>query len=339
MLMIITVKTSTGSYDIVLERGALNRLSEICDIKKRALIVTDDGVPKEYSQIVSEQFENSVIKTIPQGEKSKNFETYKELLEIMCENDFSRYDCVVAVGGGVVGDMSGFAASTYMRGITFYNIPTTLLSQVDSSIGGKTAIDFGGYKNIVGAFYQPAKVIIDPEVLKTLSIRHFNNGLAESIKMGATSDASLFELIENKNAYDEIDKVIEKSLLVKKAVVEEDEKEQGLRRVLNFGHTVGHAIETATGLADLLHGECVALGMLAFSSDNVRTRLVEVFKKYSLPYTINITPEELTNALRHDKKADSVGVNAVEVNNIGKFNFRFVEFSEFDEIIKEAYIK
>lgn len=337
--MIITVKTSTGSYDIVLERGALNKLSEICDVKKHALIVTDDGVPQEYSQIVSKQFENSVIKTIPQGEKSKNFVTYKELLEIMCENDFSRYDCVVAVGGGVVGDMSGFAASTYMRGITFYNIPTTLLSQVDSSIGGKTAIDFGGYKNIVGAFYQPTKVIIDPEVLKTLSTRQFNNGLAESIKMGATSDASLFELIENKNAYDEIDKVIEKSLLVKKAVVEEDEKEQGLRRVLNFGHTVGHAIETATGLGDLLHGECVALGMLAFSSDNVRTRLVEVLKKYSLPYAINITPEELTNALRHDKKADSVGVNAVEVSDIGKFNFRFVEFSEFDEIIKEAYIK
>ena len=337
--MIITVKTSTGSYDIVLERGALNKLSEICDVKKHALIVTDDGVPQEYSQIVSKQFENSVIKTIPQGEKGKNFETYKELLEIMCENDFSRYDCVVAVGGGVVGDMSGFAASTYMRGITFYNIPTTLLSQVDSSIGGKTAIDFGGYKNIVGAFYQPTKVIIDPEVLKTLSTRQFNNGLAESIKMGATSDASLFELIENKNAYDEIDKVIEKSLLVKKAVVEEDEKEQGLRRVLNFGHTVGHAIETATGLGDLLHGECVALGMLAFSSDNVRTRLVEVLKKYSLPYAINITPEELTNALRHDKKADSVGVNAVEVSDIGKFNFRFVVFSEFDEIIKEAYIK
>ena len=196
--MIITVKTSTGSYDIVLERGALNRISELCDVKKRALIVTDDGVPEEYSKLVSKQFPDSIIKTIPQGEKSKNFDTYKELLTCLCENDFSRYDCVVAVGGGVVGDMSGFVASTYMRGITFYNIPTTLLSQVDSSIGGKTAIDFGGYKNIVGAFYQPTKVIIDPDVLKTLSVRQFNNGLAESIKMGATSDASLFELIEKE---------------------------------------------------------------------------------------------------------------------------------------------
>ncbi len=335
--MIITVKTSTGSYDIVLQRGALNQIGALCDIKKRALIVTDDGVPSEYSKTVSLQFENSIIKTIPQGEKSKNFDTYKELLEIMCENEFSRYDCVVAVGGGVVGDLSGFAAATYMRGITFYNIPTTLLSQVDSSIGGKTAIDFGGYKNIVGAFYQPSKVIIDPDVLKTLPQRQLNNGLAESIKMGATSDASLFHIIENDNAYDLIDTVIEKSLLIKKAVVEEDEKEQGLRRVLNFGHTVGHAIETATGLGDLLHGECVALGMLSFSSEAVRTRLVEVFKKYSLPYSINIIPEQLTEALRHDKKADISGVNAVYVNDLGSFEFSFVEFSELTKIIKEAY--
>lgn len=335
--MIMTVKTSTGSYEIVLERGAIKRIGELCDIKKRALIVTDDGVPKEYSKIVAEQFNESIIKTIPQGEKNKNFDTYKELLEAMCENDFSRYDCVVAVGGGVVGDMAGFAASTYMRGITFYNIPTTLLSQVDSSIGGKTAIDFGGYKNIVGAFYQPSKVIIDPDVLKTLSVRQFNNGLSESIKMGATSDASLFELIENNDAYDVIDEIIEKSLYVKKAVVEEDEKETGLRRVLNFGHTVGHAIETATGLGDLLHGECVALGMLAFSSKTVRNRLVKVLKKYDLPYNINITPEKLAASLRHDKKADSFGVNAVQVNEIGSFEFRFVEFSELEKIIKEAY--
>ena len=335
--MIMTVKTSTGSYEIVLERGAIKRIGELCDIKKRALIVTDDGVPQEYSKIVAEQFDKSIIKTIPQGEKNKNFDTYKELLEAMCENDFSRYDCVVAVGGGVVGDMAGFAASTYMRGITFYNIPTTLLSQVDSSIGGKTAIDFGGYKNIVGAFYQPSKVIIDPDVLKTLSVRQFNNGLSESIKMGATSDASLFELIENNDAYDVIDEIIEKSLYVKKAVVEEDEKETGLRRVLNFGHTVGHAIETATGLGDLLHGECVALGMLAFSSETVRNRLVEVLKKYSLPYNISITPENLAASLRHDKKADSFGVNAVQVNEIGSFEFRFVEFSELEKIIKEAY--
>ena len=151
--MKLTVKTSMGDYNIEIRRGSINSLSEYCDTDKKALIVTDSGVPFEYAEAVSEQFKNSVIKVIPQGEKSKCFDTYKELLEVLSENEFSRADCIVAVGGGVVGDLSGFTAATYMRGIDFYNIPTTLLSQVDSSIGGKTAIDFGGYKNTVGAFY------------------------------------------------------------------------------------------------------------------------------------------------------------------------------------------
>ncbi len=335
----LTVKTSMGNYDIILERGVIGDIKPYCDINKRALIVTDSGVPEEYSKSVASQFKESIIKTIPQGEKSKSFDTYKELLELMSENEFSRSDCVVAVGGGVVGDLSGFTAATYMRGIDFYNIPTTLLSQVDSSIGGKTAIDFGGYKNTVGAFYQPKAVLIDPNVLRTLSERQFNNGLAESIKMAATSDKVLFEILENDNAYEKIDTVIERSLKIKRAVVEEDEKETGLRRVLNFGHTAAHAIETATGLGDLLHGECVAIGMLAFSSCEVRERLVKVESKYKKPDDIRFSSDELLSALRHEKKADSKGVNAVYVNEIGSFEFKFVEFSELDEIIKGAYLK
>lgn len=337
--MILTVNTSMGSYDIVLERGVIENIKPFCNTEKRALIVTDSGVPEEYSKTVAAQFKKSIIKTIPQGEKSKCFDTYRELLELMSENEFSRSDCVVAVGGGVVGDLSGFTASTYMRGIDFYNIPTTLLSQVDSSIGGKTAIDFGGYKNTVGAFYQPKAVLIDPDVLKTLDERQLNNGLAESIKMAATSDKVLFDLLENDNAYENIDTVIERSLKIKRAVVEEDEKELGLRRVLNFGHTAAHAIETATGLGDLLHGECVAIGMLAFSSSEVRERLVKVLSKYNLPVDFNFSSDELLSALRHDKKADSTGVNAVLVNEIGSFEFKFIEFSELDTIIKEAYLK
>ncbi len=337
--MIINIKTSMGDYNIALERGVIKKVSEYCDTSKKALVVTDSGVPKEYSETVAKQFSSSVIKTIPQGEKSKSFETYRELLEVLSENEFSRGDCVVAVGGGVVGDLSGFTASTYMRGITFYNIPTTLLSQVDSSIGGKTAIDFGGYKNTVGAFYQPKAVLIDPDVLKTLDIRQLNNGLCESIKMAATSDEKLFSLIENENAYDVIDTVIEKSLYIKKAVVEEDEKETGLRKVLNFGHTAAHAIETATGLSDYLHGECVALGMLPFSSGNVRARLVNVLKKYNLPTEIQFSSNELSEALRHDKKATQNGVNVVKVNEIGTFEFEHISFSELDKIIKEAFVK
>ena len=336
--MKLTVKTSMGDYNIIIERGSINALSEYCNTEKKALIVTDSGVPFEYAEAVSKQFKNNVIKVIPQGEKSKSFDTYKELLEVLNENAFSRADCVVAVGGGVVGDLSGFTASTYMRGIDFYNIPTTLLSQVDSSIGGKTAIDFGGYKNTVGAFYQPKAVIIDPDVLKTLSDRQFNNGLAESIKMASTSDKKLFELIENNDAKEIIDTVIERSLRIKKSVVEEDEKELGLRKVLNFGHTAGHAIETAAGLSDYLHGECVSMGMLAFSSPAVRERLVNVLKKYSLPVKFNFSADEILSALRHDKKAKSGGVNVVYVGEIGSFEFKFLSFDELDKIVKEAYL-
>ena len=335
--MILPVKTSMNTYNIVLKRGALNNISDYCDIKKKALVVTDDGVPEIYSKTVASQFSTSVIKTIPQGEKSKNFDTYKALLEALNENEFSRNDCVVAVGGGVVGDLSGFTAATYMRGITFYNIPTTLLSQVDSSIGGKTAIDFGGYKNTVGAFYQPSAVIIDPDVLKTLDPRQLNNGLAESIKMAATSDEILFELFEKEDAYNNIEAVIERSLKIKRAVVEEDEKETGLRRVLNFGHTIAHAVETATGLEALLHGECVAIGMLPFSSEDVRKRLFNVLRKYSLPVTASVSADELIKSLRHDKKADSNGVNTVFVNEIGKFDFKYLSYSELENLVKEAF--
>ena len=326
-----------NTYNIVLKRGALNNISDYCNIKKKALVVTDDGVPEIYSKTVASQFSKSVIKIIPQGEKSKNFDTYKALLEALNENEFSRNDCVVAVGGGVVGDLSGFTAATYMRGITFYNIPTTLLSQVDSSIGGKTAIDFGGYKNTVGAFYQPSAVIIDPDVLKTLDPRQLNNGLAESIKMAATSDEILFELFEKEDAYNNIEAVIERSLKIKRAVVEEDEKETGLRRVLNFGHTIAHAVETATGLEALLHGECVAIGMLPFSSEDVRKRLFNVLRKYSLPVKASVSADELIKSLRHDKKADSNGVNTVFVNEIGKFDFKYLSYSELEKLVKEAF--
>ena len=337
--MKLTVKTSMGNYDIILQRGLLANIAPYCDTSKRALIVTDSGVPEEYSSVIASQFKNSIIKTIPQGEKSKSFDTYKELLELLSEKEFSRSDCIVAVGGGVVGDLSGFTAATYMRGIDFYNIPTTLLSQVDSSIGGKTAIDFGGYKNTVGAFYQPKAVLIDPDVLESLPERHFNNGLAESIKMAATSDKKLFELLEKENAFDKIETVIARSLKIKKAVVEEDEKETGLRRVLNFGHTAAHAIETATGLGDYLHGECVALGMLAFSSQAVRARLTAILKKCGLPTEIDFSDDTILEALRHDKKSAGNGVNVVYVNEIGSFEFKFLEYSQLDEIVKGAYLK
>ena len=332
--MIITVKAESGSYNITLKRNALEEVKTILNIKGKALIVTDSGVPEVYAKTVANQIENSVIYTFEQGEKSKNFETYSALLKTLAENNFDRNDCVIAVGGGVVGDMAGFTAATYMRGIKFYNIPTTLLSQVDSSIGGKTAIDFLGYKNLVGAFYQPTAVIIDPNVLKTLPKRQFNNGLCESIKMAATSDNELFKLLEENNAEEIIDTVIEKSLLIKKQVVEEDEKETGLRKVLNFGHTIGHAIETVTGLNELYHGECVALGMMFMASGEGKTRIKNLLIKNDLPTETNFEVEAVYEALHHDKKSAGTGVNVVTVKNIGEFEFEFLEYSEIYNVLK-----
>ncbi len=256
--MIVPVKTDTWDYDIVLEPGALGRAGELLNLRRRVLIVTDSGVPERYAECVAAQCEKAVTVTVPQGEKSKCFDELQHILKAMLDNSFTRGDCVVAVGGGVVGDLSGFAASCYMRGVDFYNIPTTLLSQVDSSIGGKTAIDFEGVKNIVGAFYQPRKVIIDPEVLSTLSRRQLMAGLCEAIKMAATSDAELFSLIERSTELTaDLPEIIYRALMIKKKVVELDPRETGLRKILNFGHTIGHAVESFNG-GRLLHGECVA---------------------------------------------------------------------------------
>ena len=336
--MIINVKTSGGSYNITLKRNALNEVNSILNIKGKALIVTDSGVPRIYIDKVKQQIENSIVYTFPQGEKSKNFETYSSLLKTLAENNFDRGDCVIAVGGGVVGDMAGFTAATYMRGIKFYNIPTTLLSQVDSSIGGKTAIDFSGYKNLVGAFYQPEAVIIDPNVLLSLSERQFNNGLAEVIKMAATSDSDLFELLENNDVKDIIDVVIEKSLLIKKSVVEEDEKETGLRKVLNFGHTIGHAIESVTGLDKLYHGECVALGMMFMSTGETKDRIENLLIKNKLPIKTDFDCEKVFEVLHHDKKSSGDGVNVVVVDDIGSFRFEFMKYEKIKSLLKGAEI-
>ena len=236
----IKVDLAERGYDIHIGRGLIDKAGELFELNRRVLIVTDSGVPSEYAIKVCRACGNGEIITVGQGEGSKSPEVFTRVLEKMVEMGMTRSDCVVAVGGGVVGDLSGFAAASYMRGIDFYNIPTTLLSQVDSSIGGKTAINLGGVKNIVGAFYQPKGVIIDPDLLKTLPKRQLLSGLAEAIKMSLTSDKELFELIEGGNTEENIEEIITRSLLIKKAVVEADEREGGLRRILNFGHSFGH---------------------------------------------------------------------------------------------------
>lgn len=320
--MTIHMNLGEDSYDIVVERGILKNANKSLDLDRRVLVVTDSGVPEEYAKTLAAQCKESVICTVEMGEASKSLDVFGRLLKTMLDNGFSRKDCVVAVGGGVVGDLSGFAASAYMRGIDFYNIPTTLLSQIDSSIGGKTAINFGGVKNIVGAFYQPKKVLIDPELLATLPKRQISNGLAEAIKMALTSDKELFDIFENEDIESHLDEIIIRSLGIKKNVVEQDEKESGLRKILNFGHTVGHGIESSEGMEALYHGECVALGIIPMCSEEIRSRVIAVLKKCNLYRMVDYNWERITEAAFHDKKADGGSVTVITVNEIGSFEIK-----------------
>lgn len=331
--MNIHMNLKENSYDILVERGILERAGEYLNLQRRVLIVTDSGVPEKYAQTVAAQCKEPVICTVASGEESKSLEVFGTLLLKMLENGFSRKDCVVAVGGGVVGDLAGFAASAYMRGVDFYNIPTTLLSQIDSSIGGKTAINFSGVKNIVGAFYQPKKVLIDPELLKTLPDRQISNGLAEAIKMALTSDSELFAIFEKKDINENLDEIIIRSLNIKKNVVEQDEKESGIRKILNFGHTIGHGIESSEGMSALYHGECVALGLIPMCDEKIRPRVIEVLNKCNLYNLINFDWDKITEAAFHDKKADGEFVTVTTVSDVGDFELKTMKCSA---VIKHA---
>ena len=334
--MNIHLDLKDNSYDIIVERGLLEQAGKHLNLDRRVLVVTDSGVPASYAQALANQCKTPFICTVESGEASKSIESFEKLLHTMLENGFSRKDCVVAVGGGVVGDLSGFVASAYMRGVDFYNIPTTLLSQIDSSIGGKTAINFGGIKNIVGAFYQPKKVLIDPELLKTLPERQISNGLAEAIKMALTSDKELFEIFENKNIKENIDEIIIRSLNIKKSVVEQDEKESGLRKILNFGHTIGHGIESSGNMAELYHGECVALGIIPMCGEEIRPRVIKVLKKCNLYNLIDFDWNKISDAAFHDKKADGDSVAVTTVNEIGIFEIKTLKFSQVIEMAENC---
>lgn len=321
--MIYNVTMKEHKYDVVIKRNSLDEIDTYLDLNRNVLIVTDDGIPQEYIDKVLSKCNNGYVYTIKQGEQSKNFTNFENILNYLIDNKFLRTDCIVAIGGGVVGDLAGFCASVYMRGITFYNIPTTLLSQVDSSVGGKTAIDKNGIKNIIGAFYPPHKVVIDPNVLKTLDKRQLLSGLVEAIKMGATSDKELFDLIKNStDLQKDIDEIIIKSIKVKKEVVEIDPNEKGIRKILNFGHTIGHAIESSGKFDDYLHGECVGIGMLYFSSSTVKEEILNVLNKYNLPVKVNIDKEELYNYMLLDKKRTNDYLQVIYVNEIGTFEIK-----------------
>lgn len=324
--MKLEVSLKDKTYPILIERGILSRAAPLIG-EGTVFIISDDGVPEQWRNMLSAQYPQAAVHVIPAGEASKSFRVYEEVLADMLDHHLSRKDTVIALGGGVVGDLSGFCAATYMRGIRYINIPTTMLSMVDSSIGGKTAIDFHGIKNCVGAFWHPSMVLIDPDVLSTLSPRLLHEGLAEAVKMGMTHDAKLFELFETDDYADHIDEIIERALRVKKGVVERDEKESGERRLLNFGHTYGHAFESYHELNRYLHGECVAMGMMTIvRNPEVKARLAAVLRRLQLPLSCDYDKEAICRLVQNDKKANHGTVAIAQVDEIGH---GFIE--EWDE--------
>lgn len=301
------------------------------NLNRKVLIVSDDNVPNKYVETLRSQCHETVVYIVKHGEQAKSINFYEDLLYCLINNNFTRTDCVVALGGGVVGDLAGFVASTYMRGINFYNIPTTLLSQVDSSIGGKNAINMYRTKNIVGTFYEPKMVLIDKTLLFTLDNRLMHEGLVEAFKMGLTNDKTLVDIIMNStDLYKDLDNIIYRSLKIKQSIVEKDEKEAGLRRILNFGHTFGHAIEEIEK-GNLYHGECVGLGMLYLSSDKMKTLINQFLLKYCLPSKCEYNKHQLIKYIKRDKKADGGDVNLVYLEDIEKVIMKKINIKDLEK--------
>ncbi|MBQ9062935.1 MAG: 3-dehydroquinate synthase [Eubacterium sp.] len=299
-------------------------------------IVTDTNIAPLYLEAVEDalkEFPAAVFSYImPAGEQHKNLDTVRALYTFLIEEHFERKDLLIALGGGVVGDLTGFTASTYLRGIDFVQVPTTLLAQVDSSVGGKTGVDFDQYKNMVGAFHQPRLVYMNPETLRTLPGDQFASGMAEIIKSALICDSTFFDWLEEHNKQirdkepDALTHMIRTCCAIKARVVAEDPKETGLRAILNYGHTVGHAIEKLSNFR-MLHGHCVALGMLAaLSVDQKRgtiqasdlLRIRALLAASSLPlYTSGLEAEAVLNAMRSDKKMEAGRIKFVLLREIG----------------------
>jgi 3-dehydroquinate synthase len=345
-----TVHVSTGKpYDIFIERGLLDKAGEYAkslSSATRAVLITDTNVAPLYKWRVLNSLSAAGFEVATHvfqaGEESKHLGTIAEMYKTLADSGMTRKDMIVALGGGVCGDMAGFAAATYLRGIDFMQIPTSLLAQVDSSVGGKTGVDLPQGKNLVGAFHQPIAVLIDPDTLNTLPDRFITDGMGEVIKYGCIKDAKFFEFLENENALEHIEDVIETCVSIKRDVVSRDEHEKGERMLLNFGHTWGHAIEKVSGYTKYTHGEAVAIGMvkavdlgvkLGETPEGVKERILAVLEKWHLPTTTNLPVEELFHTMCSDKKKLNGKIYYVMINNIGESKTRPLSEQELHDLL------
>ena len=338
-MITIDVELPVNSYPVYLGRGLLAE-SSLWDRhlgSGKVLVVSNRTVAPLYTDALTAALgdRHCEVHVLPDGERFKTVETWQGILDVLVGMQARRDASIVALGGGVVGDICGFAAASYMRGIRFLQAPTTLLAQVDSSVGGKTGVNHVKGKNLIGAFHQPASVIIDSATLDTLQPREFNAGLAEVVKYGAICDAPFFDWLEqNAEAIISreaaaIDTLIERSVRNKARVVRQDEREAGVRALLNFGHSFGHAIESCTGYSEFLHGEAVAIGMVTASrlsedrglcTRGTAKRVSRLLKKFDLPVNIpgHLSADDLADALALDKKAVASGLRLVLLNSIGE---------------------
>ena len=324
---------ASKSYDILISRGLLehtgSEIKKVCGAGE-ALIVSDDSVWPIFGETVLSSMKNAGFEvhsfTFPHGEASKNLSVYADILNALAEKHISRRGLVVALGGGVVGDMAGFAAATYLRGIRFVQIPTTLLSQVDSSVGGKTAVDLPAGKNLVGAFCQPSLVLCDPHALSTLSEPIFTDGCAEVVKAAMLKSHTFFDELQKTPPREQIERIVEFCVCMKRDVVEEDEFDTGARQTLNLGHTFGHAVEAASNFT-ITHGQAVSIGMVMitraavekkYCKPEVLDRLLALLKQYGLPTEVPYSAETLLSIVKNDKKTAVHTVNLIVPEKIGR---------------------
>jgi 3-dehydroquinate synthase len=361
----LSCSAQDGSYGILIDSGILNEKPDrsiinflsSAGLKRggRAFVVMSETVAGLYKSLIVTFLENAginlVIFILPDGEGTKKLKYLSDIHDSLVENRFERTDFIVAFGGGVIGDLAGFAAATYLRGINFVQIPTTLLADVDSSVGGKTGIDHPKGKNLIGAFYQPKAVLIDVGLLKSLERRELINGFAEVIKYGAVLDASFFSYLENN--YEKILSyessslmyIIERSCNIKADVVKKDEKESGLRSVLNFGHSLGHAIETLYNYENIKHGEAISIGMVFAASLSEKiglcggetvVRIKNLIENSGLPVKIpEFTAEQYINAMKLDKKVSENQIKFVLISDIGRYEFKKLDFDFIFDFLKK----
>ena len=343
----VHVDLGPKSYDIEIERGLLPRLGEkiktLLPKAEKAAVITDSNVGQLYASVLKEALEKEgfavTVLTFKAGEESKNLQTLGTLYDGLAEAGLTRSDAVIALGGGVTGDMGGLAAATFLRGVAFIQIPTSLLATVDSSVGGKVAVDLPSGKNLVGAFYQPKAVYIDPELLKTLPVRYLHDGLAEVIKYGCIRDRDLFVALENiqddNELLDCVDGIMETCCNIKARIVEQDEFDTGERMLLNFGHTLGHAVEKTFHFDRYSHGEGVGIGMVLLTQQSEKLGLTEygtadriaaLLQKFQLPVNVQMRQDDFLRAIALDKKKRGSSLTLILLQKIGESFLQKVAF-------------